>query len=99
MAESLTPTPKFVAQPISKASGDLKAAVKKDRQALDVYPYLLRALVFMGTSRGEAGEVQRATEVLRFAVQSFQKILPLNSIWPDAWTSTVRTDCSFSTRA
>lgn len=54
-----------------KAAGDLKGAVEKDRQALDVYPYFLRALVFMGTSLAEAGEVQRATEVLRFAVQSY----------------------------
>jgi predicted CXXCH cytochrome family protein len=54
-----------------KSHGDLKGAVEKDRQALDVYPYFLRALVFMGTSLGEAGEVQRATEVLRFAVQSY----------------------------
>lgn len=56
-----------------KARGDLKGAVDKDRQALEIYPYFLRALVFMGTGLGEAGEVQRATEVLRFAVQSYPK--------------------------
>ena len=56
-----------------KAQGDLKGAVEKDRQALDVYPYFLRALVFMGTSLGEAGELARASEVLRFAAQSYPK--------------------------
>jgi tetratricopeptide (TPR) repeat protein len=56
-----------------KAHGDLKGAVEKDRQALDAYPYFLRALVFMGTTLAEAGEVQRAQEVLRFAVQSYPK--------------------------
>ena len=56
-----------------KTRGDLKGAVEKDRQALEIYPYFLRALVFMGTSLGEAGEVQRAAEVLRFAVESYPK--------------------------
>ena len=56
-----------------KAHGDLKGAVEKDRQALEIYPYFLRALVFMGTSLGEAGEVQRASQVLRFAAQSYPK--------------------------
>jgi tetratricopeptide (TPR) repeat protein len=56
-----------------KMRGDLKGAVERDRQALELYPYFLRALVFMGTSLGESGEVQRATGVLRFAVRSYPK--------------------------
>ncbi len=54
-----------------KTRGDLKDAVEKDQQALQIYPYFLRALVLMGTSLGEAGNAQRAEEVLRFAVQSY----------------------------
>ncbi len=53
------------------ALGNRKAAIEKDKAALKVYPYFLRALVFMGTSLGGAGDVARASEVLAFAVQSY----------------------------
>jgi len=54
-----------------KSRGDLKGAVEKDQEALQVYPYSLRALVLMGTSLGAAGNAPRAAEVLRFAVQTY----------------------------
>jgi tetratricopeptide (TPR) repeat protein len=56
-----------------KTSGDLKGAIDKDQQALQIYPYFLRALVFMGTSLGETGNAQRASEILGFAVQFYPK--------------------------
>lgn len=59
-----------------KAKGDLKAAVEKDQDALRIYPYFLRALVFMGTSLGEAGNAERAREVLQFAVQWYPNDAP-----------------------
>lgn len=51
--------------------GDRKAALQKDQQALKVYPYFLRALIFMGTMIGEAGDTARAAQILAFAVQSY----------------------------
>lgn len=54
-----------------KDQGDRKAAIEKDESALRVYPYFLRALVFMGTAFAEAGNAARAQEVLGFAVQSY----------------------------
>jgi tetratricopeptide (TPR) repeat protein len=56
-----------------KEHGDLAGAIAKDRQALEVYPYLLRGLVMMATTLGQAGKMERAAEILRFAVQSYPK--------------------------
>jgi tetratricopeptide (TPR) repeat protein len=56
-----------------KAHGSLKDAIAKDQQALDIYPYFLRAMIFMATALGEAGDAQHAAEILRFAAQSFPK--------------------------
>ena len=56
-----------------KARGDLKGAVEKDQQALEAYPYFLRALIFMGSTLGEAGEAERASEILRFASELYPK--------------------------
>ncbi len=53
--------------------GDLKGAILKDQQALDIYPYFLRAMILMATSLGQAGDPNRAAEILRFAAQSFPK--------------------------
>ncbi len=53
--------------------GDLKGAIGKDQQALDIYPYFLRAMILMATSLGQAGDANRAAEILRFAAQSFPK--------------------------
>jgi tetratricopeptide (TPR) repeat protein len=54
-----------------KEKGDLKGAIDKDQQALTVYPYFLRALVFMANALGEAGNAARAAEILRFAVETY----------------------------
>jgi tetratricopeptide repeat protein/PPIC-type peptidyl-prolyl cis-trans isomerase-like protein len=54
-----------------KDRGNLTAAVAKNQQALQVYPYLLRGLVMMATMLGQAGKVDRAAEILRFASQSY----------------------------
>jgi predicted CXXCH cytochrome family protein len=51
--------------------GDRTAAIARDQQALDVYPYLLRGLVLMGTMLGQAGDAARASQVLGFAVQFY----------------------------
>lgn len=51
--------------------GKLKAAADKDQQALQIYPYFLRALVLMGSLVGESGDSQRAFQILQFAVQSY----------------------------
>jgi predicted CXXCH cytochrome family protein len=56
-----------------KDRGNLAAAIQKNQQALQVYPYFLRGLVLMATMLGQAGNVGRASEVLRFAAQSYPK--------------------------
>jgi predicted CXXCH cytochrome family protein len=56
-----------------KAAGDIKGALEKDNQALRIYPYFLRALIFMGATLGEHGEVQKGSEVLAFAAQIYPK--------------------------
>jgi tetratricopeptide (TPR) repeat protein len=53
--------------------GDRAGAIEKDQQALQVYPYLLRGLVLMGTILGQAGDGNRASEILQFAAQSYPK--------------------------
>ena len=55
------------------ARGDRAGAIEKDRQALEVYPYLLRGLVLMATILGQAGDASRASEILQFAVQFYPK--------------------------
>ncbi len=54
-----------------KEQGNRKAAIAKAQEALKAHPYFLRALVFMGTTLGEAGRPDRASEILAFAVQSY----------------------------
>lgn len=56
--------------------GDRTAAIEKDKQALQIYPYFLRALVLMGTMMGQTGDANRASEILRFAVQFYPKDAP-----------------------
>ncbi|MGH9581959.1 MAG: cytochrome c3 family protein [Bryobacteraceae bacterium] len=56
-----------------KNRGELKAAADKDQQALRAYPYFLRALVLMASIVGQAGDSQRAFDILRFAVQFYPK--------------------------
>ncbi len=55
------------------AGGDRAGAIEKDRQALEVYPYLLRGLVLMATILGQAGDASRASDILQFAVQFYPK--------------------------
>jgi tetratricopeptide (TPR) repeat protein len=56
-----------------KDRGDRAGAVAKAKEALQVYPYFLRALALMGTVLGQAGEVTRASEILQFAVRLYPK--------------------------
>lgn len=53
--------------------GDARGTVENARQALAVYPYFLRAMILMATTVGEAGDIQRAAQILRFAAQSYPK--------------------------
>ena len=54
-----------------KDKGKTAEAIAKVQQALDIYPYFLRAMILMATSLGEAGDTQRAAEILQFAAQSY----------------------------
>jgi predicted CXXCH cytochrome family protein len=56
-----------------KASGDIKGALEKDGQAIKIYPYFLRALIFMGATLGEGGDVKRGSEVLAFTSRLYPK--------------------------
>jgi predicted CXXCH cytochrome family protein len=56
-----------------KARGEIKAALEKDQEALKIYPFFLRALVFMGVTLGETGKVQRGSQVLDFAARMYPK--------------------------
>jgi predicted CXXCH cytochrome family protein len=53
--------------------GDRVKAVAKNQEALQVYPYFLRAFILMGSILGETGNLGRATEVLQFASQLYPK--------------------------
>ncbi len=54
-----------------QATSDRKAAIAKAQAALKIYPYFLRAHIFMGTQIGAMGDAGRATNILSFAVQSY----------------------------
>lgn len=54
-----------------RSQDNQKAAMEKDQAALKIYPYFLRALVFMATAIGETGNAAQASAVLAFAVQSY----------------------------
>jgi predicted CXXCH cytochrome family protein len=56
-----------------KAAGRIKDALDRDAQALNVYPYFLRALTFMGATLTEHGELQKGSEFLAFAAQLYPK--------------------------
>lgn len=55
-----------------KLHGDRAGALRKDQEALAVYPFFLRALVLMGVTLGEAGDLQRAAQVLQFAAGQYR---------------------------
>ena len=63
----------FVQATALKDKGNIRGAITKDQEALDIYPYFLRAMTFMATSLGETGDTERAAEILRFAAQSFPR--------------------------
>ncbi|MBV9763274.1 MAG: peptidylprolyl isomerase [Acidobacteriaceae bacterium] len=54
-----------------RARADRRAAMAKAQAALKVYPYFLRAHIFMGTQIREAGNAARAAYILAFASQSY----------------------------
>ncbi len=56
-----------------KARGEIKKALEKDQEVLRIYPYFLRALIFMGVTLGETGNVQRGSQVLDFAARLYPK--------------------------
>ncbi|HLN02241.1 MAG TPA: tetratricopeptide repeat protein [Bryobacteraceae bacterium] len=56
-----------------KARGDVKGALEEDQEALKIYPFFLRALIFMGVTLGETGSVQRGSEVLDLAARIYPK--------------------------
>jgi tetratricopeptide (TPR) repeat protein len=51
--------------------GDASAAIDKSREALHIYPYFLRALVFIGTTYAQYGNPQQAAEFLRLATRLY----------------------------
>ncbi|MGA8029196.1 MAG: peptidylprolyl isomerase [Bryobacteraceae bacterium] len=54
-----------------KTRGDLKGALAKNWQALEIYPSFLRGLIFRGVTLGESGDVQHAAEILELATQLY----------------------------
>ena len=55
----------------SRALGERKTAMAKAQAALKMYPYFLRAHIFMGAQTREAGDAARAAYILAFAAQSY----------------------------
>lgn len=51
--------------------GDRTAAAAKAQAALKIYPYFLRAHIFMGTQFAETGNAARGSYILAFAAQSY----------------------------
>jgi len=56
-----------------KLRGDIRGALRKDEEALKIYPYFLRALLFMGVTLGESGAVQKSAEILEFAAHLYPR--------------------------
>ena len=54
-----------------RALGDRKGAIAKAEAALKIYPYFLRAHIFLGTQIAESGDASRAAYILAFAAQSY----------------------------
>src|ERR1017187_4572317 len=50
-----------------KRKGQLRVAIEKNQQALELYPAFLRALLFLGISLGEQGDAGRAAAVMETA--------------------------------
>lgn len=56
-----------------RSHGSLVEAISKYREALKIYPYFLRALVFLGTTLGEQSQAENAVGVLQFAARLYPK--------------------------
>lgn len=54
-----------------KAAGQMDAALAKNQQALETYPHFLRALVLLGSTLGERGDVGRGVTVLEHAARLY----------------------------
>ncbi|MDQ2843661.1 MAG: tetratricopeptide repeat protein [Acidobacteriota bacterium] len=55
------------------ARGDVKGAIEESQQALKIYPHLLRALLFIGTTLAENGNVRRGSEILSLATRLYPR--------------------------
>jgi tetratricopeptide (TPR) repeat protein len=56
-----------------RARGKLGEAIAKYREALEIYPHFLRALIFLGTTQGEQGQAENAAGILEFAARLYPK--------------------------
>ena len=56
-----------------RSQGRLEQASAKFQEALQVYPYLLRALIFLGATLAEHGNPGRGTGVLEFAARLYPR--------------------------
>jgi hypothetical protein len=56
-----------------KRKGQLRAALAKNQQALELYPAFLRALLFLGMSLGEQNDAGRAASVLETAARLYPR--------------------------
>jgi hypothetical protein len=65
-----------------KDHGNLAAAVEKNRQALEVYPYFLRGLVLMATMLGQSGKVAARPKFYNSPCSLIQPMHPPNLISP-----------------
>jgi tetratricopeptide (TPR) repeat protein len=62
---------KWQAEQLQLQASKLDAAVEKYQESLRIYPYFLRALIFLGTALGEQGNPERAAGVLQFAAKLY----------------------------
>jgi tetratricopeptide (TPR) repeat protein len=55
------------------SKGEIAKAAAKNQEALQRYPFFLRALILMGSLLGEGGKPERASDVLQFVAQLYPK--------------------------
>ncbi|HEX4773007.1 MAG TPA: tetratricopeptide repeat protein [Bryobacteraceae bacterium] len=53
------------------ARGDVKGAIETALRALKIYPHFLRALIFVGTTYAEHGDLLKASDILNLATRLF----------------------------
>ena len=56
-----------------RSRGKLAEAIAKYREALQIYPHFLHALIFLATTQGEQGQAENAAGVLEFAARLYPK--------------------------